>query len=66
LLKSLDSGFRRNDRKDQFLTFYEFINHGEAKNEKTIFNRRGGSGTICCNSFAHMSTGQGGGMTGGG
>jgi hypothetical protein len=26
VLKSLDSGFRRNDRKANFLAFYEFIN----------------------------------------
>jgi len=25
LLKILDSGFRRNDKKDRFQTFYEFI-----------------------------------------
>jgi len=32
LLKELDSGFRRNDRKPQFQTFYEIIKIQSAKN----------------------------------
>jgi len=33
----LDSGFRRNDRKEHFQTFYEFISLGFSK---TILDRR--------------------------
>jgi len=45
-LKSLDSGFRRNDRKDQFLTFYEFIN---IQSEKS--NQKNNTARFCLNFY---------------
>jgi len=43
-LKRLDSGFRRNDGKENFSTFYEFINIDSIKNNminKNIMQNQG-------------------------
>jgi hypothetical protein len=44
--KELDSGFRRNDGKNHFLTFYEFIKVGSMEFFSTLIKRPLGKLTI--------------------